>query len=124
MESKEPKQVEGEEPITVEEDAPAWQAGVEEAKEMMSACLKAAQEVCSDFYDQAGTTATGKPDEVVIGGIGVRKLSDMRQDFANIAITMYNSIVMMEMQRARADVLQMQKLIPISGVPNGYIIRP
>lgn len=123
MKKKQDKQVEGEEPITMEEDAPPWEAGIEEAKEIMAACLKAAQEVYKKNYPEAGMTATGKPNEVFIGEIGVRKFSDVRQDIANMAIAMYQSIVMMELERGRIDAIRSQRLSPGLEMPVAPFFR-
>jgi len=91
MRNKEEKQ----EHVTAEEeDPPPWKAGIEEAKLIMKACLKAAEEVCSDHYAEAGMARPRIED----------------QNVANIGIAMYQSVVMMEMERGRLAGLKMQML--------------
>jgi len=87
-----------------EEDQPLWNAGMEEGKQIMKACLKAADEVWRDHYANK-VEGFGLPANIA-------KVPEIGQEnIANVAIAMYNSIVMMEMERGRMDALKGNILI-------------
>lgn len=101
-------QHESKEDLTAEEgDQPPWKAGIEEARRIMEACLKAAQELCRDHYAEAGMSPAPIQD----------------QNVPNVAIAMYQSVVMMEMERGRIDGLKMQMLAGGLEVPGPQLLR-
>lgn len=95
-----------------EEDQPPWKAGIDEARQIMEACIQAARELSQEYFKLG-----------VIERKHTRGHSGESLDVGDIAIAMYQSVVMMEMERGRLDALKTQMLGGGLEVPTVQFLR-